>query len=96
MTEPYRPPPASVPQPYVEPSKTPTGEMRIIAADTKAHRVSKRAPLWAALGVSVIASVGPVLMTPEPKWNTVLASALFGLSSGLATFFGMRSSGAKS
>ena len=97
MTEPYRPPPASVPQPYVEPSKTPTGEMRVIVADTKAHRVNKRTPLWAAITIGVVASAAPALLIALPSpWNAVVCSALLGLSGSLATFFGMRSSGAKS
>lgn len=53
----------------------------------------KHTPLIAAIFVGVTSSIVPPLMMENPKWNVILASALMGASTALATFFGMRSAG---
>jgi hypothetical protein len=53
----------------------------------------KKTPLWAALAMSVIASVVPVLAMPEFNWRVAAAAVLSGFSVGLAGYFGMASAG---
>jgi hypothetical protein len=55
----------------------------------------KRTPLWAALAFGVLSSAGPVLLAPAVTWQVFAGSVMLGLSTGLATFFGMTSSGPK-
>ena len=68
-----------------------------IEPQTQKWEPNGKTPLVAAIAIGVLGSLAPVALalTPIPWLNVVLAVTFGGVATGLATYYGIKSNGAK-